>query len=38
MDLTDDDLQQFAEADRRAIDPPIEVQAATWSNAGSIGG
>jgi hypothetical protein len=37
MDLSDDDLQQFAEADRRQVDPPIEVQAATWSNAGQLG-
>ena len=29
MELSDDDLQQFAEADRRVVDPPIEVQAAT---------
>ena len=26
MDLSDEDVQQFAEADRRAVDPPIEVQ------------
>jgi hypothetical protein len=31
MDLSDDDLKQFAETDRRAVDPQIEVQAATWS-------
>jgi hypothetical protein len=31
MDLSDGDVQQFAEADRREVDPPIEVQTATWS-------
>jgi hypothetical protein len=36
MDLSDDDLQQFAEADRRAVDPPIEVQEATWSPGGQL--
>jgi hypothetical protein len=34
MDLSDDDLQQFAAADRREIDPPIQVDIATWSKAG----
>jgi hypothetical protein len=36
MDLSDDDLQRFAEADLRAVDPPIEVQAATWSTGGQV--
>jgi hypothetical protein len=36
MDLSDKDVQQFAEADRRAVDPPIEVQAATWSPRGRL--
>jgi hypothetical protein len=36
MDLSDDDLKQFAEADRREVDPPIRVEAATWSNAGQL--
>jgi hypothetical protein len=36
MDLSDDDLKQFAEADRRSVDPPIEVQAATWSPGGQL--
>jgi hypothetical protein len=27
MDLSDEDVQQFAEADRRAVDPPIQVKA-----------
>jgi hypothetical protein len=30
MELTDDDLQQLAEADQR------EVQVATWSSAGQL--
>jgi hypothetical protein len=29
MDLSDNDVQQFADADRREVDPPIEVQEAT---------
>jgi hypothetical protein len=36
MDLSDEDVQQFAEADRRELDPPIEVQAATWSPGGQL--
>jgi hypothetical protein len=36
MDLSDDDLKQFAEADRREVEPPIEVQTATWSRAGQL--
>jgi hypothetical protein len=36
MDFSDDDLEQRAEADRREVDPPIEVQTATWSNAGRL--
>jgi hypothetical protein len=36
MELSDSDLQRFAEADRRVIDPPIEVQVATWSEAGDL--
>jgi len=36
MDLSDDDLQQRAEADRREVDPPIEVQAASWSPGGQL--
>jgi hypothetical protein len=36
MDFSDKDVQQFAEADRREVDPPIEVQAATWSKAGQL--
>jgi hypothetical protein len=36
MDLSDDDLKQRAEADRREVDPPIEVEIATWSKAGQL--
>jgi hypothetical protein len=36
MDLSDDDLKQRAEADRREVDPPIEVEIATWSKAGQV--
>jgi hypothetical protein len=35
MDL-DDDLEQRAEADRRGVDPPIQVELATWSSAGQL--
>jgi hypothetical protein len=31
MDLSDAELQQRAEADRREVDPPIQVETATWS-------
>jgi hypothetical protein len=33
---SDDELRQRAEADRREVDPPIEVQAATWSAGGQL--
>jgi hypothetical protein len=36
MDLSDDDMQQRAEADRREVDPPIQVETATWSTAGQL--
>jgi hypothetical protein len=36
MDLSGDDLEQIAEADRRAVDPPLQVDAATWSKAGQL--
>jgi hypothetical protein len=32
----DFDPSQYGEADRRAVDPPIEVEAATWSAAGTL--
>ena len=31
MDLSDEDVQQFAEEDRREVDPPIQVETASWS-------
>jgi hypothetical protein len=34
MDLSNDDLERIAEADRREVDPPIPVDTATWSKAG----
>jgi hypothetical protein len=36
MDLSDDEVQQLAESDRREVDPPIQVQTATWSKAGQL--
>ena len=36
MDLNERDLQQIAEADRREVDPPIQVEAAAWSDAGTL--
>jgi hypothetical protein len=36
MDLSDNDVQQHAEADRREVDPPMQVETATWSKAGQL--
>jgi hypothetical protein len=36
MDLSDVDLEQIAGADRREVDPPVQVEAATWSKAGQL--
>jgi hypothetical protein len=36
MELSDDHLKLFAEADRREVDPPIQVETATWSKAGQL--
>jgi hypothetical protein len=36
MDLSDDDLEQIAGADRPEVDPPIQVDTATWSRAGQL--
>ena len=36
MDLSDDDLEQITELDRREVDPPIQVETATWSKAGQL--
>jgi hypothetical protein len=30
------DPSQYSEADRRPIDPPIQVDIATWSKAGQL--
>ena len=32
MHLNDDEVQRLAAADRREVDPPIEVKSATWSS------
>jgi hypothetical protein len=34
MDLSNNDLERRAAADRREVDPPIQVNKASWSNAG----
>jgi hypothetical protein len=36
MDLSDDDLAQRARADRREVDPPIQVETARWAQAGQL--
>ena len=36
MDLSDDDLEQIAGADRREVDPPIQVETAMSSRAGQL--
>jgi hypothetical protein len=36
MDLSDDDLEQIAAADRREVDPPIHVETATSSKSGQL--
>jgi hypothetical protein len=36
MDLTDDEVQQRAEADRREVEPPIQVETATSSKGGQL--
>jgi len=36
MDLSDDEVQRRAEADRREVNPPIQVDVATWSLAGQL--
>jgi hypothetical protein len=35
MDLSDADVQQRTEADRREVDPRIQVETVTWSKAGA---
>jgi hypothetical protein len=34
MDLSDAELDQIPDHDRREVDPPIPVETATWSHAG----
>jgi hypothetical protein len=34
--MQDLDPTQYGEADRRVVDPPVEVQVATWSAAGTL--
>jgi hypothetical protein len=34
--MRDLDPTQYGEADRREIDPPVPVDAATWSTAGQL--
>jgi hypothetical protein len=34
--VRDFDPTQYAEADRREVDPPIQVEIATWSPAGTV--
>ena len=36
MDFSDDEVQQIAEANRREVDPPIQVESATASKAGQL--
>jgi hypothetical protein len=36
MNLSDDEVQHRAEADRREVDPPIEAETATWAKAGQL--
>jgi hypothetical protein len=36
MDLSNADVQHLAAADRREVDPPIEVKVATWSRADQL--
>jgi hypothetical protein len=36
MNLSEDEVQQRAEVDRREVDPPIEVETAAWSKAGQL--
>jgi hypothetical protein len=35
-DMRDLDPSQYGEADRRKIDPPIQVESATWSPGGTL--
>jgi hypothetical protein len=37
MDHSDGQMHQLAEANRREVDPPIQVEAATRAKAGQLG-
>jgi hypothetical protein len=34
--MQDFDPRQYGEADRREVDPPVEVETATWSPGGTL--
>jgi hypothetical protein len=36
--MQDLDPSQYGEADRREVDPPVEVESATWSTGGQLDG
>jgi hypothetical protein len=36
MKLSNEEMQHLTAADRREVDPPIQVQTATWSKAGQL--
>jgi hypothetical protein len=36
MDLSENDLKQFAAADRQEVNPPIQLETATWSKAAQL--
>ncbi|MFL6044887.1 MAG: hypothetical protein ACJ72M_07210 [Propionibacteriaceae bacterium] len=36
LNMRDLDPSQYGEADRREVDPPIEVESATWSPGGTL--
>jgi len=36
MDLSQHDLEQIPNADRREVNPPIQVDVAKWSSAGQL--
>jgi hypothetical protein len=35
-DVSNDDLEQLAAADRREVDPPVQVKTVMWSKAGQL--
>ena len=36
LSMQDLDPSQYGEADRREVDPPVEVESATWSAGGTL--